>query len=472
MKLAYRYHCAAPLDTSALYAEHARVRAMWDKLVDMDRALESAERERIGSDIPEYASLREQYEALKLQLDKGDRSSVFRQMRDIRSKQWKIEKQWRASNSSFIDKQKERRFAQIKEIRQGSGCYWANYNSVVARYEAGRKVAKRKGRSMRPFDPERDDGMLCVQIQRTPSGLGAASDELDALSMLTISPVRKNARGRDRLTAIRMRVDASGGVVETTTLLHRPIPPCRIKGAQLCWRNYGLRTQWWLVLQLADVLTAREPIRYDVSGSLSLCWNKAQSGKLLVARPSWREPYALSAEWMAGMDSIEKGQQWLDESRAAQECVAVLTPTQIRALRQDQVPLAARDWLRSWKREWERVYHGRRKLLGQRTHMFREWAREIVRDVTALTIDDVELDRIARADRGSDANSLRQRACAHRLRQEIVHQANKIRSAVTDTSGKVLTLQGDDKSGVWDRRKRAKRERSRTCAQPIDSEVA
>lgn len=479
MKLAYAYHIESPhAGLSAFEAEHQRCTAMWDRLVDMDRELERELHDGIAAAVPEWRAL-DREEADIRAADWGGRKTEFRKrLREIRSERWTLEKAWRKANKDFVAGQTARRFEAIKLIRQESGCYWPNYNSVIARYEAGRQAATQTGRRMRHHDPLRDDAMLCVQIQRTSSGLGAAPEELPSLSMIGLGD---RPDGQRPIVELRMRVTVDGDDIRAHALMHRPLPACRIKGAQVCRRRVGKSLVWKLVLQCADI-ERPAPIQYRREGSITFDWQRTESGGLLVASPSWREPYVLPADWMAALDRLEASISWLDSSleeqiEAADDALKARLSgglLAVRMLRQDDVPEAIRPWLRSWKLEYERWTHGRSKVLGRRRELYRLWAREIVRECPRLAIETRRLDKLARQERGTESNSLRQRACIHAFRAEIIHQANKLGALVLAddlASGDVLTLGHDQESGAWQRRKARKQERSQSVGEAVDPAV-
>lgn len=497
MKLAYAYHCLEPIaGLDALQSEHERCTSLWDELVDIDRATERRiESAAAAHDVDAAAALREIAElsaAIGEAKNRDERLPLIRARRDARARLWDGIKRWRKALPDEARDIERDRQAAVKAARQSvtvdaesdaARMYWPNSNSILARYEAARAGVRKFGRRLRHHDPLRDDGMLAVQIQRTSSGLGAAPDELAALSMLAIAPVRHGARCKERLTHLTMRVDAAGNKVTLPMMMHRPLPKgCRVKGAQICWRRVGLQTRWQVVLQLADVPT-EPPAAYRVEGSVELAWEQeTEGGAITIARPSWRDPITLPEDWVRTGVRLREQQSWLDtsldEQRRLAESDAALSSLlsgghhAIYALRREQLPPEMREWLVSWRRMWWQTDHGRRKWLGRRREIYRLLARELVRERTVIAIDDRRLDKIARAERATDDNGLRQMVAPHLLRQEIVHQARKVGTTVIAgdiASGKVLTESTHGTTGAWQRRKSAKAERSQAQAQVIES---
>jgi hypothetical protein len=490
MKLAYAYHCLSPISgLEHALAEHERCVELWDDLVDIERRYEAACERAAAAYEPDVAAAANEIVELRARLaatPRKDRGPLVTALRDARRRVRQGIARWRRERKDEASRCEAERQAAVKAARQARAerladdpaevMYWCNSNAVLARYEAARAGARKLGRRLRHHDPNRDDGVLAVQIQRTRTGLGAAPEELSSLSMLRIDPIPDGVPRKKRYTTVTMRVDAAGHAVTLPMLMHRPLPAGRVKAAQLCWRRVGTRTRWQLVLQLADVPT--EPaVAYRTDGWLDFCWELGDEG-LIVARPSWREPYMLPLDWVRAGERLREQQsrldQLLNEVRDAWEgneaVSALLSGGQraIYALRREQLPAELHEWLNGWRHLWYETDTGRRKWLRRRQWIYRQWAREIVRERSLLVIDDRRLDKIAREDRGSESNTLRQMACVHELRAELVHQARNIGATVVAgdlASGKILTDSGHDGSGVWQRRKAAKRERSQAAAE-------
>lgn len=473
MKLAYRYYCRPPTEgLEHAMAEHGRCVALWNRLVDIDREFHRRTEDAAAEVIPEAREALDEIHVLSEGMKgarRKDRKALAKERWQARKRLREAVKQWRREHKDDARRIDSERVEAVKAARQSvdtrsdDPMYWPNYNSVLARFEAARQATRKKGRRVRPYDDARQDGMLTIQIQSTRSGLGASPAELSSLSMIQLGA-----------SSLSMRVDAAGNMLTLPILLHRPLPPeCRVKAVQICWRTIGIQTEWWAVFQLADLAT--DQTAYTKSGELGLCWEMNGEG-LIVARPSWREPYKLPADWLAKADRLEDQQSWLDNSlneqvEAADDELSKLLdrpPLKVYELRREDLPAELHPWLRSWRRTWWQTFHGRRKLLGRRKWLYQQWAREIVRECPDLVIDDIRLDKVAREGKDTQSNTLRQRACVHSLRAEIVHQANKIGARVTDASGKVLTLTEDKKTSAWARRKQAKAERSQSGDKPID----
>lgn len=384
---------------------------------------------------------------------------------------WALEKQWRSKNKDTVRALEKTRQAAVKEARQNTDAWWHNYNAVIARYEAGRKLALQRGRKMRHHDPARDDGVLALQIQRTKSGLGASPQEIhDGLGMLHVHPVTEYTRAGCR-TMMRWRVDAAGNELQPVVYFDRPLPDgCRVKGAQITWRRVADETRWQVLFQATGVQPALPP-KYTRSGKVALEYEPFAGG-ITVAHTDRR--YTLSAKWVKRMQHVRDLQSWLDVSRkeraaAYPDCGALQMPDRemLDILRGDP---GHDDWRKAWKRRWLEMHHLRDKLLRQRREYYRLWSREIVREYPDLEIDDTDLSKLARADRNTPENTLRQMACLHQFRLEIIHQATKAGCRVS-ASGKLLTPDGSEKPGAWQRRKAAKQQRSQSGAETRASQA-
>lgn len=462
MQMAYKYHCDAPISgLDAAMAEHDRCTELWDDLVDVHiwhaKAVEAAAA-RDDETVRDLLARVPQMFSAAHAAEGDERKSLFAAAREARAELWRLLKAWRKAHMDEVRALERERQAKVKALRQSTTAYWGNYNSVIARHEAARQVCAQTGRKLRYHDDDRDDGELVVQIQRTATGLGAAPNELQ-LSQLNIVPIPADAR--KRITLVTMRVDREGNTVTLPLLMDRPLPPCRVKSAKVCWSRIGSRMRWSLILQLSDV-EPEQQIAYRAPGTLALCY-ESYAGGIKVATRGDRH-YVLPPRWCYEMTRNANRQRWLNESLKA---IREANPQYAEAWKLPHHKMLdwlkerdrLREWRRDWKRVWECWHHTRRQLIDHRTNLYWQWAREIVRETPQLTLEDLPLAKIARQDRGSETNSLRQRACLHQLRACIVHQANKIGAEVI-ASGRVLTHSGERKSSAWARRKAGKAERS------------
>jgi len=507
--LVYAYGCQQPTrGLDAAMAEHERCADLWDELVQIDR---DCEQQLLDAALADDDAIRERSDAIAAcdvttVAGRRGRAKLWREQR-VAVRKW-------ARGRPEAKTVEAHRIERVKRARQSSPAWWCNYNRVIQAYNAARSVCRQKNRRLRMHDHARDDGVLAVQIQRTRSGLGAAPCELmdGTTSALSIGAVPDAAYGdavpraqrrRQTRTVVEMRVDAAGNTMRLPVMLHRPLPgDARVKAAQVTWRRRAGRVRWQLCLTLSmpeprAVAVPEEPTR------LTLLWQPANDG-LVVARCG-DETLTLPSRWMDRLTRTEGWRGWLDESReriraaaperwkvalqlSEHEMLDALLAHAREQPRRGRLPhgaqhdlelarayadeAAARGDVLEWRRGWAYVHQARlatwRKLLLHRREMYRLWARRIVRLYPHIDIDDIDLSRVARQDRNTDENGMRQRAAPHTLRAEIVHQARKIGCRVV-ASGVVLTPSDDEKSSAWARRKAAKAERSQLEAQAIDS---
>jgi hypothetical protein len=480
MNLVYAYRCGEPTSgLDALLAEHERVTMFWDAMVQIDRAHEQMQIDAAAADVPAIAEQCQAIETLSTRIraafadgrKKSDAEllTMLSERRGLFSERRTALNAWRKSNKPKVREIEVSRQQAVKRARQSTDAWWPNYNLTIQRYDAARQACRQKGRRLRLHDESRDDGVLAVQIQRTPSGLGAAPDELQdgTVRALQIGYVPDSAydvgipaatRRERRRTVMEMRVDADGHCARLPITLHRPLPDdCRVKSAQLTWRKGpgGIAWQLCLTLSLPDspvVEPSGEP------ATLALSWASQEDGGLLVATCGTHR-CVLDARWQAQMDYVERLHAMLDAddddprwaeyaARMARVAPGRRTPRELAEIERAQL--------------WQR-------LLRRRREVYRLWAREIVRAYGAIVMDDTDLSRVATDEARSASNSLRQRAAPHTLRQEIVHQARKASTSVTSATAPVLAAPSDAKSSAWARRKAAKVERSQILAQPVDA---
>jgi len=213
----YAFGCGQPVSgLDHALAEHARCARFWDALVAIDHDIERQMLARARADDPELDAVMTRIAELSAHLaehpdDKGARAERRRLFREQRQRL----AAWRKTARDVVREFERERIARVTAARQavttdapdGERLYWGNSNRVLQSYDTGRRVARLKGRRLRPYDPERDDGVLTVQIQRTRSGLGAAHAELMDGTFAHLQITQPDARGQAQVS---MRVDAAG----------------------------------------------------------------------------------------------------------------------------------------------------------------------------------------------------------------------------------------------------------------------
>lgn len=490
-------------------AEVARQRELWDTLVRLEHEHEERAYAYLDEHSPAY---RASFEALcerartlsKLIDEKRRERQAARQRVDNpaldallkeASREWSsAQKAMRAARRASRQEHKEalaalraEHYARIPKCAQ-SPLYWGNYNRVRQSFEATIKRVRKQGRMVRLSDPERDDVCLTVQIQRVGDDVGCSFGDLLAgrFSALKIHPVdeaawntsRANRRRLSR-TLVTMRVDREGNTVQALVSLDRPVPPeARIKSAQLVWRRVGDRYEGKLCLTLSMPRVERTN-RSTTACGIDLGWRRTDSGRLRVATIADSagavERVELPADWMSGMDQVERLSQYIDEATLKVATALLgrkdLPPLVAAALKgwspghgAGHVNVAAlRDAVRAagfsglpaqlccgvhnWRKRRDRCcwYHCyihlstwrdnlRRKLLLRRREIYRLTALTLAEEYALIAIEDLDLAKMAvtkKHNHGADpllhasARAQRQRACLYEFRSELEHQARK-----------------------------------------------
>ena len=431
------------------YAEQAKCRVFWDRLVDIDRqhevdilraATEADERLTFLRDEVHFAgrAVRDAIDARaaeRKRLRTNKVAASFDEAVTTEAARHKAARKefferisaWRKAHPDDVRALVSAKFDAIKEARISSGLLWCNYNRVVQSFDASRTRCLKQGLRLRYSDKERSDGCLTVQIQRTRSGLGAAPKELQdgSLSALQIGLVPAAAydkeatprceRSRLCQTTMQMRVDAEGHPITAKVWMHRPLPAdCRVKSAQITWRDGGARgRQWQLALTIS---IPKRPLAHErpkeVVG-IDVGWRIKPDGGLRVAywygSDGEQGELVLPARMMAHMDWVEQTQADIDNEIIYGE---------------DEI-----------RKAHMRIMGGRRKDLGERREMYRLFARQIAKQYGIVAVENIDLASIA-ADRSQHAGrAQRQRAGVHRLLAEIKHQCAKHGAALVPMDG-------------------------------------
>ena len=231
-------------------AEVKRCAHMWDALVEIDADLAQRELDRAIELDETVAGAHREIQSLTehLVLVPSDRGA-----RRQRSRTYQVRRRsliaWRRHNRPWLKLLNAERLSRVVEVRQRFTCesadpiYWGNSNRVLNSYDTGRQVAGLTGHRLRPFNSDRDDGVLRVQIQKTRTGLGAAPVELTDGGVSDLHWSTPNERGQGILS---FRVDAVGNHLQIYLCgIHRPLPMgCRVKsGPTDIPRAHGARLQ-------------------------------------------------------------------------------------------------------------------------------------------------------------------------------------------------------------------------------------
>lgn len=449
ISLVYAYGCGEVVSgLEFAYAEQVRNRALWDRLVAIDGEHDAAILRAASGDDERLVTLRAEIYFAGRALSEAieERAKERKRMRGNaipesldaavtaasgRHKAARTEffarlKAWRNAHPEAMREFERARHESIKTARNASGLYWPNYNRVIQSFDAARTLCRKIGRRIRTSDEERQDGCLSVQIQRTRSGLGAAPCELQdgSFSALQIGLVDPRAyerttprgeRGRLCQTTVEMRIDAEGHHIRLRAWIHRPLPAdCRIKSAQLTWRDGGARgRKWQLALTLS--LPRKEithPHPHAIVG-VDVGWRAMADGQLRVAyfadSAGKHGEIALSRQWMEHMDWVERTRSEIDAEVIYGE----------HAIRHAEL----------------RVKGGRSKALGHRRERYRLLARDLAMRYGVIAIEQLDLAGMAFQAGAEIAPGQRQRAALYSLLAEIRHQAAKHGSRLIEMEG-------------------------------------
>lgn len=531
----YAYGCDAPsTGLAAIDAEHTLQRAMWDALCHADNRAERAkidlaaadptigplvaEIDRLSTEIGDAAKARRaERQKARSKVDTPDLDARIAELSDTRKAArkalWPLLAAWRKAHKADLKAVEQRFRDESKLIRQQSGLFWGNYNAVLDRFDAARKLARKKGGRPRFSDPMRRDGVLRIQIQRTKTGLGASMAELmsGAFSGLQISPAvpldieqRKRAR-----VMLRFRVNAAGTMAELPVYIHRlPPPGWRIKAAELTWKPEGERLRWQLALTAVGPAETHQHPSPRACG-IDVGWRLMPDGGLLVATAmgtdnSKPQRLVLPARWMTAMDQLERLQQHVDDEtltlaqdwhhRVADlpddlrlplmrwrpklgarhvDCQALHNAVRARIERvkgtdaRADVPDSIRHWYDRYRHLLVWRDNKRAKLLRERREHYRLWARQVARRYALIGIEDIDLASMAlnkkRAPEDGDnplhdaARAQRQRAAVHTLLLEIKHQAAKAGADIAEIPAKHTTMECHTCGEIVTKRDRAAR---------------
>lgn len=463
----YAYGCGEPVDgIEHILAESQRARALWDKLVDIERDHDRRTIDSACADEPAIAALIEHLCALSAQIGAliDERRALRAKAREKvptpqvdsaldhlvperraeRSALWRGLAKWRQAHKDTVRELELGRRGEVSAARRASGLYWGNYNRVVSDYERARRTVRTKGRRLRQSDPMRERGILTVQIQRTRTGLGASFDELfGAVPALRIEPIDAAAhdpalpraeRARRYRTWLTIRVDAAGHTARLRLHLHRPVPhEARIKSAALTWHPEGERLRYRLNLTLSMPARVVEHSEKSACG-IDLGWRLQDEGSLLVAtlvntRGELRR-YTLPRDWMAGMDQIARLGKHIDDEtlHLAELTEHMALPAVLReafarwhkglgakhidtvALHDGvrelafKVPAPVKHWYDRYRHLWLWREHLRAKLLRRRRELYRLMAREIASAHALIALDTLDLAMLARTKKREDGS--------------------------------------------------------------------
>lgn len=246
----FRYGLRAPLNWGRdVDDELFRMNALWNKLVEIERANRERYREIVSSS-PALTEVSARIDALHRERDdliaerkrrraaarsraRADTAELDGRIRAIKKELAPLYERRKALSAEAREQQKplldaledERREA-VKKARQESGCFWPNYNAVIASYEVARRKAMQAGTMLR-FRRFSWDGRLVNQIQG-----GMSVEDLFACRHSQVG-IRLDGQHRGRpvgtlyVTAFTGSDETGKRIrrnVEFPIILHRPFP--------------------------------------------------------------------------------------------------------------------------------------------------------------------------------------------------------------------------------------------------------
>lgn len=246
----FRYGLLAPINWGRdVEDELYRMNALWNKLVEIERANRERYREIISTS-PALSEVSERIEALHREREdliaerkrrrasarsksKADTADLDERIKAIKAELAPLYEQRKSLAAEAREQQKplldaleaERREA-VKAARQSSGCFWPNYNAVIASYEIARKRAMKTGADMR-FRRFSREGRLVNQIQGGMSVEDLFSCRHSQVGIRLGGQSRGRQTGTLYVTAYTGRDESGRRIrrnVEFPIILHRPFP--------------------------------------------------------------------------------------------------------------------------------------------------------------------------------------------------------------------------------------------------------
>lgn len=494
--LVYAYGCDRPVAGSdALHAEHARCVEFWNALVAVDDRARAAELAAAEADDPAIAAasagIMERVAArAALAADAaGEAKRLSGEIATLAAERRRLMAVWRKANRPKLKEIDRQRLDAVKAARQATPCWWGNYLRILRSYDTGRQVMRRTGGRLRPQDPaDTSSGLMALDIQRTPSGLGAAPAELFDGTVAALQIGSASMPGR-RSRMMEMRVDRDGNLVRLPVCLHRPLPDgSRIKRAELKWSSRAGRTRWRLCLTVSlPAAPQAAPLSREALLSparLAIDWRHDPDAPGPIARLTigddvrewsladgwWRRAAAMAQQAEEFHATLRDGAMLWESHHVFGPHLAGLragtrtVPTHLLALQAhwSAMPEDIRDWYREARRLWAALAGLESRLLGWRREQYRLIAREIVRAAPVILLPEDDLASVAMQERRSADNGRRHLLAPHTLRLEVIHQARKAGCRALASAAEEQTAD-DEKSTVWARRKTRNQERSQTA---------
>ena len=305
LSCSWAYGLFAPLNWGEdCDAETERMRALWNQLVEIDRAARVAYRDAVASAVdPDLAAAMARAVA-DIEAAKAAKKQARQHARSKKIETPEIDADLAAARAAYVElkplhaaaKAKAKlaakartdaieaaRKAAVKAARQASGCYWGNYNAVIASYETARKAAMLAGTELR-FRGGGRDKRLVAQIQGglSPARLFAATHSQASLRRPEPGewPMRKLHPHGYILSMVAYTTDRRARLVRWPMILHRPFPA----GAQIkqvtvtCRRRPPRRDEWQVAFALTVPGAAAVERKAELAAGIDVGWRKLEEG--------------------------------------------------------------------------------------------------------------------------------------------------------------------------------------------------
>lgn len=484
-----RYGLRQPLDWGTdCDDEMRRMTALWNNLVAIEAEHRVAFVALTAAD-PKVRALEAKVKALVRIVEKKQATKEqLVELRTARANLKEARKNARSQIKPAIAALETKRREAVTTARQKSGCYWGNYNAVVASYERARVALMSRGGELqeRKFN---GSGRIVNQIQRKSAkhepGMSVHDLFAGARTQVRVMPVDEAAwkmntpRGKPCHTQLTMNVFTRDGVCRTVTwpmVMHRPIPEdARIKEVVVIRERVADRWEWSVVFtcRMPAPALAVPPVRRC---GIDLGWRKTDQGLLVatLADDASSETFLLPPDWLRGMEHVEAlaserqvdaqamydvltEAPWNSAPTALGGCwkglrtMEVITPRRLAFLHshwqavdwQPRLREQFMEWVRDDRRLWIEQTNLRRRLIRRRTDIYLCAAKRIAERYGIIVIEDINWAQAKRVTDKSLPRPMRhqqQMAAPGEFVAALVRQAGKSGSVIERyrgvTSGK------------------------------------
>lgn len=338
-------------------AEMQRMNALWNKLVEIDRAISASYREMIAGALdPAIAAERNALLARldELKAERNKRHAAARkkvptpdldaeietaraQYRESKERYAAAKAAARVKTAAAARALEQSRQAQVKLARQESGCYWGNYNAVINSFDGARQKILKAGGELhfRKFD---GTGRIVNQIQGgiTVDALFAGTNSQVQLRPATAAewPKRRLRPQAHILTANVFTTARKPRHVSWPLILDRPFPQdAIIKEVHIVRR----KDEWTVSFSLAARMPA--PIPAGAACGMDIGWRRLNDGIRVATLINDRG----ERDFVVLPEAIVSGFRYLDELASRRDTRLNGLIAMLRALPWAEAPPALGD---------------------------------------------------------------------------------------------------------------------------------